>query len=158
MVRWQKVALLVLPKRWLCVSEQNQMCHLCGLVKIVFKKCVSVKKIKHEAFGWRVGKKSDIKFFCRPVVSIIVCQFNGCCVVRYAYITMIVCAVRVANEGGENSANYVLLLCEVFIHYSNKLCRRRPHILVLASLHNLGGRHYDHGNYRCNILLGSHFF
>jgi hypothetical protein len=42
------------------------------------------KKIKHEALGCRVGKKSAVKFICRPVVSIIVCSFNGCCVVCYA--------------------------------------------------------------------------
>jgi hypothetical protein len=42
------------------------------LAKIVFKKCVVGKKIKHEALGCRVGKKSAVKFICRPVVSIIV--------------------------------------------------------------------------------------
>jgi hypothetical protein len=40
------------------------------------------EKIIHEALGCRVGKKSAVKFICRPDVSIIVCQFNGCCVVR----------------------------------------------------------------------------
>ena len=54
------------------------------LAKIVFKKVRWGKKIKHEALGCRVGKKSAVKFICRPVVSIIVCQFNGCCVVCYA--------------------------------------------------------------------------
>ena len=54
------------------------------LAKIVFKKCGSAKKIKHEALGCRVGKKSVVKFICRPDVSIIVCQFNGCCVGLYA--------------------------------------------------------------------------
>ena len=42
------------------------------LAKIVFKKCGSAKKIKHEALGCRVGKKSDVKFICCTVVSIIV--------------------------------------------------------------------------------------
>jgi hypothetical protein len=41
------------------------------LVKIVFKKCGSAKKIKYEALGCRVGKKSAVKFICRPVVSMI---------------------------------------------------------------------------------------
>ena len=54
------------------------------LVKIVFKKCGSEKKIKHEALGCRVGKMSAVKFICRPVVSIIFCLFNGCCVGLYA--------------------------------------------------------------------------
>jgi hypothetical protein len=54
------------------------------LAKIVFKKCGLAKKIKHEVLGCRVGKKSAVKFICRPKVSIIVCQFNGCCVVQYA--------------------------------------------------------------------------
>ena len=52
--------------------------------KIVFKKSGSAKKIKHEALGCRVGKKSAVKFICRPIVSIIFCQFNGCCVGLYA--------------------------------------------------------------------------
>ena len=42
------------------------------LAKIVFKKCAVGKKIKHEALGCRVGKKSAVKFICRPVVSMIV--------------------------------------------------------------------------------------
>ena len=69
-VRRQKMALLVLPNGWLCVSGQNQMCHLCGWLKLFLKNAVG-KKIKHEALGCRVGKKSAVKFICRPVVSII---------------------------------------------------------------------------------------
>ena len=57
---------------------------LVRLVKIIFKKVRVGKKIKHEAMGCRVGKKSAVKFICRPVVSIIDCQFNGCCVGLYA--------------------------------------------------------------------------
>jgi hypothetical protein len=45
-VCWQKVALLVLSKGWLCVSRQNQMCHLCGWLKLNKKKC-AVEKIKN---------------------------------------------------------------------------------------------------------------
>ena len=41
------------------------------LAKIGFKKCGSAKKIKHEALGCRVGKKSAVKFICCPDVSII---------------------------------------------------------------------------------------
>jgi len=47
----EKVALLVLPKGWLCVSGQNQMCHLCGWLKLFLKKCGGKKNKKH-----RVGK------------------------------------------------------------------------------------------------------
>jgi hypothetical protein len=54
------------------------------LAKIVFKKCGSAKKIKHEALGCRVGKKSVVKFICHPNVSIIFRQFNGCCVGLFA--------------------------------------------------------------------------
>ena len=54
------------------------------LAKIVLKKCGSAKKIKHEALGCRAGKKSAVEFICCPDVSIIVCQFIGCCVVQYA--------------------------------------------------------------------------
>ena len=42
-VCWQKMALLVLWRVGLCVG-QNQMCHLCGRLKIVFKKCALAKK------------------------------------------------------------------------------------------------------------------
>ena len=79
-------------KKWLfwfcealasCVGAKPNV-PLVRLAKIVFKKCGSAKKIKHEALGCRVGKKSAVKFICRPVVSIIFCQFNGCCVVCYA--------------------------------------------------------------------------
>jgi hypothetical protein len=67
----------------LCVGAKPNV-PLVRLAKIVFKKCGSAKKIKHEALGCRVGKKSAVKFICCPVVSIIFCQFNGCCVVSYA--------------------------------------------------------------------------
>ncbi|MBK7883326.1 MAG: hypothetical protein IPJ81_05715 [Chitinophagaceae bacterium] len=45
LVRWQKMALLVLRRVGLCVG-QNQMCHLCGWLKIELKKC-AVGKIKN---------------------------------------------------------------------------------------------------------------
>jgi hypothetical protein len=48
------VALLVLPKGWLCVSGQNQMCHLCGWLKLFLKKCGGKKNKKHSV-GQRVG-------------------------------------------------------------------------------------------------------
>jgi len=67
----------------LCVGAKPNV-PLVRLAKIVFKKCGSAKKIKHEALGCRVGKKSAVKFICSPDVSIIVCQFNGCCVGLYA--------------------------------------------------------------------------
>jgi hypothetical protein len=49
-VRWQKMALLILPKGWLCVSGQKQMCHLCGWLKL-FLKNVRWKKTEALAFG-----------------------------------------------------------------------------------------------------------
>jgi hypothetical protein len=64
----------------LCVGAKPNV-PLVRLAKIVLKKCGLAKKIKHEALGCRVGKKSAVKFICCPVVSIIFCQFNGCCVV-----------------------------------------------------------------------------
>jgi hypothetical protein len=82
-VRWLKSGSFGFAKRWLvCLAKPNVP--LVRLVKIVFKKCGSAKKIKHEALGCRVGKKSAFKFICRLVVSIIFCQFNGCCVGLYA--------------------------------------------------------------------------
>jgi len=50
----KKVALLVLPKGWLCVSGQNQMCHLCGWLKLFLKKCGGEKNKKHRV-GLSVG-------------------------------------------------------------------------------------------------------
>ena len=68
-----------MAKKWLfwfcealasCVGAKPNV-PLVRLAKIVFKKCGAAKKIKHEALGCRVGKKSAVKFICRPVVSII---------------------------------------------------------------------------------------
>jgi len=82
-VRWQKSGSFGFAKRWLvCRAKPNVP--LVRLAKVVFKKCGSAKKIKHEALRCRVGKKSAVKFICRPDVSIIVCSFNGCCVGLYA--------------------------------------------------------------------------
>jgi hypothetical protein len=68
----------------LCVGAKPNV-PLVRLAKIVFKKCGSAKKIKHEALGCRVGKKSACKLSIYfPDVSIIFCQFNGCCVGLYA--------------------------------------------------------------------------
>jgi len=73
------VALLVLPKGRI-VSGAKPKEPLVRLAKIALKNVGRQKKIQHEALGCRVGKKLAVKFICRPVVSIIVCQFNGCCV------------------------------------------------------------------------------
>jgi hypothetical protein len=74
--------LCALAKKWLfwfcealafvCRAKPNVP--LVRLAKIVFKKCGSAKKIKHEALRCRVGKKSAVKFICCPVVSIIICR------------------------------------------------------------------------------------
>jgi len=52
-VRWQKMALLVLRSVGLCVG-QNQMCHLCGWLKLFLKKCDGKKNKKHRV-GLSVG-------------------------------------------------------------------------------------------------------
>ncbi|MDO9152961.1 MAG: hypothetical protein Q7U47_04515 [Paludibacter sp.] len=63
-VRWQKMALLLLPKGRLCVSGQKQMCRLCGWLKLSFDfaqddKKVRWKKIKNaEGLAMSVGKRS----------------------------------------------------------------------------------------------------
>ena len=68
----------MLAKKWLfwfcealalCVGAKANV-PLVRLAKIVFKKCAVGKKIKHEALGCRVGKKSAVKFICCPFVSI----------------------------------------------------------------------------------------
>ena len=84
MVRWLKSGSFGFAEgSALCVGAKPNV-PLVRLAKIVFKKCGSAKKIKYEALGCRVGKKSAVKFICRPDVSIIFFQFNGCCVVCYA--------------------------------------------------------------------------
>lgn len=66
-----------------CAVGAKQNVPMCGWLNLkIF--CAVAKKIKHEALGCRVGKKSAVKFICLPVVSIIFGQFNGCCVVSYA--------------------------------------------------------------------------
>jgi hypothetical protein len=40
----KEMALLLLPKRWLGVTGQKQMCHLCGWLKLFFFKCAVGKK------------------------------------------------------------------------------------------------------------------
>ena len=54
--RWQKMAHLLLPKGWLCVSVQKQMCHLCGWLKL-FLKNVRWEKIKIQKL-WQCGRLS----------------------------------------------------------------------------------------------------
>jgi hypothetical protein len=53
LVRWQKMALLVLRRVGLCVG-QNQMCHLCGWLKL-FLKNVRWEKIKIQK-RWLLGR------------------------------------------------------------------------------------------------------
>jgi len=75
-----KLALLVLPVSDCAVGAKPNV-PMCGWQNFkIF--CAVGNKIKHEALGSRVGKKSAVKFICRPVVSIIDCQFNGCRVLR----------------------------------------------------------------------------
>ena len=78
MVRRQKMALLVLRRVGLCVG-QNQMCHLCGWLKL-FLKNVRWKKIKIQK-RWLLGRLSDGSFvpslyvyFCR---SFLLCRLLG---------------------------------------------------------------------------------
>ena len=54
MVRWQKMALLVLRRVGLCFG-QNQMCHLCGWLKIELKKCAVGKIENTEGSAMSVG-------------------------------------------------------------------------------------------------------
>jgi hypothetical protein len=84
-VRGQKMALLVLRRVGLCVG-QNQMCHLCGWLKIELKKC-AVGKIKNTEgsamsvgsvavqlkYGLYVGHLSKLAFhFMFKVVRLVV--------------------------------------------------------------------------------------
>ena len=77
-MRWQKMALLVLRRVGLCVG-QNQMCHLCGWLKL-FLKNVRWEKIKIQK-RWLLGRLSDGSFvqslyvyFCR---SFLLCRLLG---------------------------------------------------------------------------------
>ena len=78
MRRGQKMALLVLRRVGLCVG-QNQMCHLCGWLKL-FLKNVRWGKIKIQK-RWLWGRLSDVSFvqslyvyFCR---SFLLCRLLG---------------------------------------------------------------------------------
>ena len=51
-MRWQKSGSFGFAKGRLCVSGQNQMCHLCGWLKLFLKKCGGGKNKKH-----RVGNE-----------------------------------------------------------------------------------------------------
>jgi hypothetical protein len=78
------LAKLALLEAWVCESA----CAACKYVNVRLAEFQNIlcggKKIKHEVLGCRVGKKYAVKFICRPDVSIIFCQFNGCCVGLYA--------------------------------------------------------------------------
>ena len=77
MVQWKKMALLVLRRVGLCVG-QNQMCHLCGWLKL-FLKNVWWEKIKIQK-RWLLGRLSECSLFlslfsvsfCR---SFLLCSF-----------------------------------------------------------------------------------
>ena len=63
------MALLVLRRVGMCVGKTK--CAICAVGKEFQNILCGGKKIKHEALGCRVGKKSAVKFVCRPDVSII---------------------------------------------------------------------------------------
>jgi hypothetical protein len=48
-------------KRWLCVSGQNQMCHLCGWLKL-FLKNVRLEKNKKHRVGLSVGSIVPLQY------------------------------------------------------------------------------------------------
>jgi hypothetical protein len=68
-VLWQKMALLVLLKGRLVGWAKPNVPFVRWKNFKIF--CAVGKKIKHEALGCRVGKKSAVMFICRSVVSII---------------------------------------------------------------------------------------
>ena len=83
-MRWQKMVLLVLRRVGLCVG-QNQMCHLCGRLKL-FLKNVRWEKIKIQK-RWLLGRLSDgslvlllYVYFCR---SFLLCRLLGLQVTVY---------------------------------------------------------------------------
>jgi len=80
--RWLLFVLYSLVVRFNIVVNQEFLCvhakYNLSASQVFLVGSYDGKKIKHEALGCRVGKKSAFKFIGRPVVSIIVCQFNGC--------------------------------------------------------------------------------
>jgi hypothetical protein len=54
LVLWLKSGSFGFAKLWLGVSGQNQMCHLCGWLKLFLKKCGGKKNKKHRV-GLSVG-------------------------------------------------------------------------------------------------------
>ncbi len=57
-------------------------------VKIVFLIMWVGKKNKTPTLSCHIGKKSAVKFICRPGVSIIFYQFNECCLAHYACLKL----------------------------------------------------------------------
>ena len=77
-MRWQKMALLVLRRVGLCVG-QNQMCHLCGWLKLFLKnvRWEKIKILKRSLLG-RLSAGSFVPllyvYFCR---SFLLCRLLG---------------------------------------------------------------------------------
>ncbi len=64
-MRWQKSGSFGFAKGRPCVSGQNQMCHLCGWLKLFLKKCGGKKNKKH-----RVGNECRLTR-CLFVISLL---------------------------------------------------------------------------------------
>jgi hypothetical protein len=70
LLRWHKMALLILRRVGLCVG-QKQMCHLCGWLKL-FLKNVRWEKIKIQK-RWLSGRLSDGSFV-QSLVYVLFCR------------------------------------------------------------------------------------
>ena len=99
-MRWQKMALLVLRRVGLCVG-QNQMCHLCGWLKL-FLKNVRWEKIKIQK-RWLLGRLSDGSFvrslyvyLCR---SFLLCRLLG---LQVTVCSLAKVAIFTTNVDAEN--------------------------------------------------------
>ena len=68
-MRWQKSGSFGFAKGRLCVSGQNQMCHLCGWLKLFLKKCGGGKNKKH-----RVG--NECRLTRCPFVKSFLCLWS----------------------------------------------------------------------------------
>jgi hypothetical protein len=125
LVRWQKMALLVLRRVGLCVG-QNQMCHLCGWLKL-FLKNVRWEKIKIQK-RWLLGRLSDGSFvqslyvyFC---FSFLLCRLLG--------LQVTVCKQTIDPP----LIQIVLSKLDLFFHNRTYLRRKKSGWRLLAVMHS----------------------
>ena len=156
------MVLLVLPKGRLCVPGQNQMCHLCGWLKLSLKKCGGKKNKKHRV-GLNVGILAvplqyalDVDHLSKWFVFVLLfkfwsvsCRSNGCptigynvlCLLRAGFRSRVLSHVAKRNIKTKlqiyTSPQHVIntLLCTVrLLHSISFSSQSRPEFFILFCL------------------------